>query len=308
MSALHLFRRQYMQGKHDAPHGPWCSKEAWQEVRCAFDSLPQERKDAFEKERLALVGQNKTLTKKKSEIMPLLVSSKGCPKTTSSLAGEGSTSEIVKVADASVPSNVLTVAGTSCQAPILSNLLPSDSSDLTNATSSLEDLAKATTKRAAELLESTETTVWPVEESNVLACLTATRAKGMSLQGACKEFSERCQMIAGPESDQVEFPQTVTIHGQCGALCQLEYTVRERLLHGEIVSALQKVASFDKPTKVVQSDMLLVCLVNCGGNITTKYFFLTAVSNKGGYNKPDAVHVLCKLVSQDHRDDAFESW
>lgn len=65
----------------------------------------------------------------------------------------------------------------------------------------------------------------------------------------------------------------------------------------------KKTVSFDKPTKVVQSDVLIACLVECGSDKILHYFFITAISGKGGYNKPDAVHVFCKLVSHNGDDD-----
>lgn len=298
MSALHLFRKQYIAGK-ERSEGSWCSKEAWEEVRNAYNMLPPERQAIFEKEQKANVDHEKSLPRRQQSLMPLVVSTKYSAKTSSN--GElGSDIERLETEKANEPP---TVAGTNCAAPILTNLLPADFDKLVAATSSLEDLSNETNSCAADFVNSSDTTFWPVEESNVLACLAATQAKGMTLRGACKEFYERCQVIAGPEQNQEEFPASVTIHGMCGALCQLEHSAKERLLYGQIVDALEKTVSFDKPTKVVQSDVLIACLVECGSDKILHYFFITAISGKGGYNKPDAVHVFCKLVSHNGDDD-----
>lgn len=293
LSALHLFRKDYIAG-NSQNRQDWFSKGAWEEVRAAFQALQPERREIYERERLNNVEKEKNLRagSKKQSTQPLLL-----------LQGRQNKSEEIVAHETELHSGEEpSVSGIDVSAPVLANLLPADFDELNHATTSLANMSKVTRSYATEQNKSTDATTWPVGESNVLAALATTTAKGVSLKQAGKDFSKKCQMVSGPEPGKDVFPETVIIHGQCGTLCQLDYSTKDRLRHSKVAEALSAAASFDKPTKVVQGDVLLACHIECGLGKLMWYFFITAVSQKGGYNKPDAVHVLCDVV--DRRDDA----
>lgn len=297
LSALHLFRRDYVAGKKEIDKRTnWVSAEAWNEVRDAFHALPPERKESYEKQRLNHVDREKSLrgVKKQSDQPILLLSSR------SSRTQQVAERKSMLMHSGHEP----LVAGINDAAPILANLLPADFDEMCAATENVEDMSKVTRGYATEQNKSTDT-VWPVGEANVLAAMTVASAKGYTLKQAQKDFTQKCQVVCGPEPGLDTFPTKVMIHGQCGALCQLEHSVHLRLLHQRISDALKQAVSFDKPTKAVQSDVLTACRTDHAtiGKMM-RYFFITAISDTGGYNKPDAVHVMCNVIHQrDMADD-----
>lgn len=303
LSALHLFRRDYIAGfqSTNTEKRNWFSADAWREVREVFASLPRERQQCYERERDHILERERCLPKpqKKNESTSVLLLATRRP------ASSQAQTEV------QVPSQHLgcdepLVSGINASAPVLGNLMPGDREKLQRATQDLDSLSRVSRGCARECIESGDTTVWPVDESQILASLVSLRAKGKTLSNAASEFSDRCQTVAGPDPSQPAFPKTVEIHGQCGTLCQLEYSTADRLQHGQIVSALQQACSFDKPTKAVQADVLIAACVEGGGSKTLTYFFMTAISGKGGYIKPDSVQILCKVLSRRSGDD-FET-
>lgn len=295
LSALHLFRRDYMAG-NSQKRQDWFSKGAWEEVRAAFQALQPERREIYERERLNHVEKEKNLrpSSRKQSAQPLLL-----------LQGRQNKSEEIVSDETELHSGQEPpISGINISAPILANLLPADFDELKHATLSLSNMSKASRSYATEQNKSNDATAWPVGESNVLAVLATTTAKRISLKQAGSEFSKKCQVVSGPEPGKDVFPERVIIHGQCGRLCQLDYSTIERLMHSKVVEALSAAASFDKPTKVVQGDVLVACHIECGLGKLVWYFFITSVSQKGGYNKSEAVHVLCDVVHRrDHADD-----
>lgn len=292
LSAIHLFRRDLVAGQKGTN---WVSRNAWADARDAFNALPPDRQESYETQRLNHVDRERSLrgVSKKQSDQPILL-----------LSGSKTLDRQVAERESKHSGHEPLVAGINDAAPILANLLPADFDQLCAATGSLEDMSKATRGYATEQNKSTET-VWPVGEANVLAAMTVAHAKGYSLKQAKKEFTQKCQVVCGPEAGLETFPKTVMIHGQCSALCQLEHSVHLRLLHEKISDALKEAVSFDKPTKVAQSDVLTACRIDHAtmGKMM-RYFFITAVSDKGGYNKPDAVHVMCDVIHQrDTADD-----
>ena len=145
-------------------------------------------------------------------------------------------------------------------------------------------------------------TVWPVEEWNALATLAGTRASGKTLVQASNEFSDKSQVIAGSREGEPEFPNKVTIHGKCGVLCQSEFSARERMMHGKVCDALAELVSFDKPTRVVQKDILVSCRIEHTDGEVMRYFFMISISKKGGFNKAGSVQVQCSVIHQRSND------
>lgn len=116
-------------------------------------------------------------------------------------------------------------------------------------------------------------------------------------------------MIAGPEGCAGgAFPDKVQIHGKCGEMCMLETTAFERLLLEKIVKGLATFVSSGTPTKMVQSDILIaIQTTHSDGMESFKYCFISGISSKGGFNKPDAVHVSCRCLNESTSSDHFES-
>ena len=298
LSTLHLFRRDYIAGQ---PNRQWISKDGWAEVRAAFSTLSADRKAMYDREKQQNVEKEKHMREsvKKQSDEPILVVQPG---------GRGARGDTIQTRDDRKQQHLgiePKVSGLNRSAHVLANLLPSDSEELKDTTTDLQKMSRQTRSYATECNSSGGTNVWPVGETNVLSSLASSRAKGLTLQQATKSFADKCQVIAGPGPDEAPFPRSITIHGKCGALCQLEHSTLERLLHGKITDALQQSVAFDKPTKVVQADVLIAAGIDCGGNRVMKYFFATSVSNKGGYNKPDAVHVMCHVV---RANDELATW
>lgn len=304
MSALHLFRRDYIAGQ---PKGKdWFSAAGWAEVKQAFQALSLERRELYESQRQHLVERERHLQRAHPQSRDcgiLLLSSK---PTVSGM----STSQLCKPEgmDDMDLCALPCCRGTGHSAPLLANLLPGELQEVDKAAKSAQAFLVATEKHAAQ---QTDQTAWPLDESNVLSTLATTRAKGHSLKEATRDFCRKSQVIAGPKPDQPLFPSTVVIHGKCSGLCQLEHSVQERVAFNKVVQALTDLSSWDKPTKVVQADVLLACSVLGGDGRppTVLYCFLTAVSSKGGYNPADAVYLLCDVCSgsPDGTDGCYES-
>lgn len=303
MSPLHYFRRDYIASQQCAGPKNWFSTESWEEVRAAYNALSVERKQRYERERAYNLEKarcegtaaNKS-TNKRSQPLLLLGSNRPLAQQTQ----QQQDAAVVQSGPAGIEPMV---SGLNHPASVLANLLPGDFDKLKSASGNLVDMSRATRLCASEHLKSGDATVWPVEASNVLASLVTIRAKGLTLNDAHKDFCNRCQIIAGPRAGEPEFPKSVFIHGQCGTLCQLEYSTLDRLRHVKVVDALSEAVAFNKPTKVVQDDVLIACCAECGDQKIMHYFFMTAISNKGGYSKADSVQIFCKVVDRRSDDD-----
>ena len=297
LSALHLFRKDYIASQPQKSKD-WCSKQAWSEARQAFHELPEQRVLHYRNQQTLNALKEKGERNQGYSTVLLMSSSNKTPQ--SNLGLELPTNSENRVA-LNQNEEHCRVEGINDDAPILANLLPADPDKLREATHSIANMARASANGAIEHVTSTDATIWPVGETNVLAHLVATRSKGVTLSNAMKEFTQRCQVIAGEPTANPSFPQKVLIHGKCGSL---EFTAVERLLHSKICEALEQLVSFDKPTKVVQHDVLVAsrCEYDDGSSFV-QYFFMTSVSNKGGFNKADSVQVLCKVVDRRSDDD-----
>ena len=305
LSALHLFRRDYMTQKVQPDSAEsWVSKEAWDEVRQAFCNLPLERRESYEKQRLAHIDRERCLRPITNQTRP---SDSGILLLGNGKKPQQATHDLVTLADEQNQLRPL-IPDTKCPAPILANLLPSDFDKMKHATNNIDNCLQETLKQAREHVGADHTVAWPVQESNVLSALAGVRGKGMTLRDAHKDFASKCNMVAGPATGQQESPNTILIHGKCGTLCQLEHLPSQRVLHRKIANGLQEAVSFDKPTRVVQDDVLIACKAEYKDRITMYYMFLTSVSGKGGYHKPDCVQILLEVVSRRSDDDVYATW
>ena len=300
LSALHLFRKDYI-ASQPKNSKDWFSKQAWSEVQQAFDELPEHRVLHYRNQKTLNVLKEHGERNQGYSTMLLMSSTN---KTPSSNLCLGPSTNCENRVSLNQNQEHCRVEGTNHDASILANLLPADPDKLREATNSVADMACASTNVASEHLTSTDATIWPVGETNVLAHLVATRSRGVTLSNAMKDFNRRCQIIAGKPTASPSFPEKVVIHGKCGSLCQLEFSAVERLIHGKVCEALARLVSFDKPTKVVQQDVLVAsrCEYDDGSSYV-QYFFMTSVSNKGGFNKADSVQVLCTVVDRRSDDD-----
>ena len=305
LSALHLFRRDYMTQKVQPELSEsWFSKEAWGEVREAFGNLPLERREGYEKQRLAHIDRERCLRPITNQTRP---SNSGILLIGNGKKPQQATCDAVTLAGEQNQLGTL-IPDTKCPAPILANLLPPDFEKMKHATTNIDNCLQETLKHGREYVGAGHTAAWPVEESNVLTALAGVRGKGMTLHDAHRDFSSKCNMVAGPTTGQQEFPNSIMIHGKCGVLCQLEHLPSQRVLHRKIADGLQRTVDFDKPTRVVQDDVLIACKAEYKDRKKMYYMFMTSVSGKGGFHKPDCVQILLKVVSQCCDDDDYATW
>lgn len=303
LTPLHLFRKDYMM-QHKASRSNWMSREAWAEIKDAFGRLEPavcRRYDA-----------QCVLNRDKSQHSRQLRSLQPEPQRLLDDVVIGSVNGVAVpphgvVASANPASlqpgeNMVEALGK--PRPIFGDLLPPDFDALNQAAESVESLqsAERTTISNTSLQQEVH---WPVEESNVLASLVGAHATHSNLARAGKEFTKRSQVIAGPDGTSV-FPNKVEIHGKCGQLCLLETTMAERTLFDKIVSGLAAMVSSGTPIKMVQADILLaVVSTHCNNSKSVQYFYVSGISCKGGYQKPDAVHISCRVLNRS--SDDFET-
>ena len=247
----------------------WISKEAWERVRVAFNSLTDDEKQAWQAAASSHNLKARAMNKSNTKWLAVGAGSVG----SDSLAVSSSQSTV----DFGHPQ--ILNAGLSCHDPAA----------LKEHTGCVGDFLK----HLAERFSSAGSTLgqvspWPIGESNILSALLSLRLRKIPLRDTVKSLKETCQATAGPKSDDDIFPEKVMYHQHCQGICgSLGFDLIR--YQSKIVESLNymAVSRYKRPADLVRDDLVLLFDVKLSNMEVTKEFYLvTATAFQGGIQKP----------------------
>lgn len=122
----------------------------------------------------------------------------------------------------------------------------------------------------------------------------------MHVKDVITHLSKTCQHIAGPKDSNDVFPAKVEYQRHCQGVCASRHGFAFVQLQNNLVQALHDVAKrYQKPSQVVQDDILFRMEVVAGGTSHVEHYLVTAVAFGGGPRKPIESYVKLDLVEND---------
>ena len=288
-SPLLLFRQSYIasQKKSESVRN-WVAKEAWEDVKRAFNLLSDDQKQHYEKMASAL-NKQRFLSKNKSKLKQQLK-----PKEINDLDRQ--------------PTEQTALANLELPAVFNGCLCCPDPAALKDHMASVDGLFGHMADEFRKCAGSQQLNPWPVEESNVLATLVSLKGRGMNCKDAVKHYSTVTGFFAGPKPGDEPFPNKVTYHQSCRGVCVNQHGFTAVQFQTKVIDSLHKMARtlFKKPSDLIREDMLLGFESSSTNVITrTKYFLVSAVAFRGGVQKPAESYVKLDARTERPSGDVF---
>ena len=274
MAPMWLFRRDHLQQMGPGA-GRKADKESWAETKRLFSLLPDERRQHYEQWSQALKAQHEA------------------EKHEATLQRRSQTAQQPTLETAKV-------SGLGTSAVLPANLLPSQFSSLKHTMHSTDELVSCVQSTCASLTKGKQTAPYPLDETNIVSCLLATKAKGHTLDAACKQFAARAQTISSDPPGSEPCPDEIPRPGFCGQVCQQNIGTAHFRMHSALCSHLAALeGAATSAMQASMNDVLLAIRTDFDYYPSIfHYVFLTAVSYSGGFHTADACYVGLQQVGE----------
>ena len=322
-TALHEFRKIYMAGNLDRELN-WVSKDAWQEVRAAFDGLSAEEKAGYTSLAKSINAGN--FARKRARLND---SSAAVPEQNRLELPQGSGS-IESVQHA--------------------GFAAMDSTQLEKASQSVDDFFSHLRGRFRDS-KSLDKSNWPLQESNVLQALLSLKTRKVTikilvvlglrasstvydydyttttttttyydyyyyyydyyflcsscvmsdaalLRTAVATLHRLAETVAGPENDEDNI-QDVFYDYPCPGMCLQRTGLRAKQLFLDLVKSLNAIAGkFQTPRDLVNADVLLCFFIKTEGICRERFALMASCAFQGGVQKPIQSYCLLQPLEQ----------